>query len=154
MARFAPRHKENRNKSRRRGTVYDASALREPWQKRRCAMRALYCVVAQQKESEIFISDTMADHPSQEMDPGRKHGTPDPTNRNKWTCNHCFKTTNGGISRHKQHLVGGFRNATKCKECPEHVREEIKAFMMRKAELKAAVQMTPPPPEFEDYDDG
>lgn len=42
----------------------------------------------------------------------------------------------------KQHLVGGFRNAKKCPMCPEHVREEINRFMMKKAQTKIEFEMT------------
>lgn len=42
----------------------------------------------------------------------------------------------------KQHLVGGFRNAKKCPMCPEHVREEINRFMMKKAQTKMEFEMT------------
>ncbi|KAK8689532.1 hypothetical protein V6N13_088246 [Hibiscus sabdariffa] len=36
----------------------------------------------------------------------------------------------------KQHLVGGFTSVRKCSQCPEHVREEVKAFMLKKEETK------------------
>lgn len=48
----------------------------------------------------------------------------------------------------------GFRNAFKCPYCPEYVREEIKKFMIRKAEVKAASQMMPPLPQDIDGYDG
>ena len=35
----------------------------------------------------------------------------------------CDKVTKWGIYRHKQHFVGGYRNAKKCRKCPEHVKE-------------------------------
>ena len=38
-------------------------------------------------------------------------------------CNFCDKITKWGIHRHKQHLVGGYRNAKKCRKCLKHVRE-------------------------------
>ena len=34
----------------------------------------------------------------------------------------CDKVTKGGIYRHKQHLVGGHRNAKICTKCFVHVR--------------------------------
>lgn len=52
----------------------------------------------------------------------------------------------------KQHLIGGFRNATKCPFSPDYVREELKNFMLKKAEEKAA-QMIPNIPEEDDYDE-
>ncbi|KAK8518577.1 hypothetical protein V6N12_011829 [Hibiscus sabdariffa] len=36
----------------------------------------------------------------------------------------------------KQHLVGGFTSVHKCPQCPEHVREEVNAFMLKKEETK------------------
>ena len=36
----------------------------------------------------------------------------------------------------KQHLVGGYRNATACRKCPDHVKEEIKDYMSKKKEIK------------------
>ncbi|KAF2309358.1 hypothetical protein GH714_001722 [Hevea brasiliensis] len=48
----------------------------------------------------------------------------------------CSKVTKGGIFRAKQHLVGGFRNATMCKKCPTHVREELQEYMQQKASAK------------------
>ena len=47
-------------------------------------------------------------------------------------CIFCEKVTKGGIYRHKQHLVGGYRNAKKCKKCQEHVREKIEEYMTAK----------------------
>ncbi|XP_010471706.1 PREDICTED: uncharacterized protein LOC104751456 [Camelina sativa] len=88
-----------------------------------------------------------------ENDPARKHGFPDPVNRNKWQCRYCPKITCGGITRLKQYLVGGYRNATKCPDCLEHIREEIISFMKKKEQLKASTQMMPPSQEFDDYDD-
>ncbi|KAJ9697130.1 hypothetical protein PVL29_009062 [Vitis rotundifolia] len=44
-------------------------------------------------------------------------------------CIFCDKVTKGGIYRHKQHLVGGYRNAKKCRKCLEHVREEMEEYM-------------------------
>ncbi|XP_073305730.1 uncharacterized protein [Primulina huaijiensis] len=56
----------------------------------------------------------------------------DPKHTNKVKCNFCGKTTNGGIYRHKQHLVGGNRNTKTCSKCPEHVKEEISSYMSKK----------------------
>ncbi|TYK04958.1 hypothetical protein E5676_scaffold143G001770 [Cucumis melo var. makuwa] len=44
--------------------------------------------------------------------------------------------TKGGVYRLKQHLVGGYRNATACRKCPDHVKEEIKDYMSKKKEIK------------------
>lgn len=35
----------------------------------------------------------------------------------------------------KQHLLGGYRNAT-CKQCLVHVKEEIKVYKSKKKEVK------------------
>ena len=39
------------------------------------------------------------------------------------------KVTKWGIYKHKQHLVGGYRNAKKCRKCLEHVEEEMEEYM-------------------------
>lgn len=36
----------------------------------------------------------------------------------------------------RQHLVGGYRNATTCRKCLDHVKEEIKEYMSKKEEIK------------------
>ncbi|KAJ9708969.1 hypothetical protein PVL29_000789 [Vitis rotundifolia] len=41
----------------------------------------------------------------------------------------------------KQHLVGGYRNAKKCRKCPEHVREEMKGYMSSKKNKKDQMHM-------------
>ncbi|XP_019226720.1 PREDICTED: uncharacterized protein LOC109208135 [Nicotiana attenuata] len=66
-------------------------------------------------------------------DPGWKYNhLIDPNDTTRVTCNFCGKTTTGGINRAKQHLVGNFRNTTKCTKCPHEVREELKAYMEEK----------------------
>ncbi|XP_021836188.2 uncharacterized protein [Spinacia oleracea] len=82
-------------------------------------------------------------------EPAKKYGKPDPNNKNNWTCIFCGKVTKGGVYRLKQHLVGGFRNALKCPSCPEHVREKVKDFMIKKAQDKANSQMMPNIPQFD-----
>ncbi|OIS97370.1 hypothetical protein A4A49_60767, partial [Nicotiana attenuata] len=47
-------------------------------------------------------------------------------------CALCEKTYHGGITRHKQHLVGGFKNVVQCPLCPVDVREKVKAFVEKK----------------------
>lgn len=49
------------------------------------------------------------------MDPGKRYGTPGPTNRHKFICKFCAKVTSGGVYCIKQHLVGSFKN---CKKFP------------------------------------
>ncbi|KAK8647580.1 hypothetical protein V6N13_121311 [Hibiscus sabdariffa] len=80
---------------------------------------------------------------SDKLDPARKYGKQDPTNRNNFTGDFCGKVSRGGVYRMKQHLLGGFKNVLDCLECPEHVKEEIKTFMLKKAELKATHSMLP-----------
>ena len=36
----------------------------------------------------------------------------------------------------KQHLVGGYRKATAGRKCLDHAKEEIKAYMSKKKEIK------------------
>lgn len=74
-----------------------------------------------------------------QTDPGRKYGTVDPKNKNRFVCNFCGKPSTGGVYRLKQHLVGGVRNVTGCLKCPAHVREEIRTFMLKKVMAKNAV---------------
>ncbi|CAH1426190.1 unnamed protein product [Lactuca virosa] len=72
------------------------------------------------------------------MDPSRRYGIADPTNRHKFTCKFCAKSTSIGVYRLKQHLVGGFKNCKRCPKCPEHVREEVKNYMIQKEAEKSA----------------
>ena len=53
----------------------------------------------------------------------------------------CDKVTKGGIYRHKQHLVGRYGNAKKCRKCPEHVREEMEEYMSSKKNKKKQMNM-------------
>ncbi|KAF2292499.1 hypothetical protein GH714_024588 [Hevea brasiliensis] len=71
-----------------------------------------------------------------------------PNNRNDVACNFCSKVTKGGIFRAKQHLVGGFRNATMCKKCPTHVREELQEYMQQKASAKTLDKL----PDYQDVE--
>nr|KAJ0190377.1 hypothetical protein LSAT_V11C800399820 [Lactuca sativa] len=72
------------------------------------------------------------------MDPSRRYGTTDPTNRYKFACKFCAKSTSVGVYQRKQHLVGGFKNCKRCPKCPEHVREEVKNYMIQKEAEKSA----------------
>ena len=54
-----------------------------------------------------------------------------------WTPSYAFfcdKVTKWGIYRHKQHLVGGYKNAKKCRKCSEHVKEEMEGEMNIRSE--------------------
>ncbi|XP_052203350.1 uncharacterized protein LOC127808780 [Diospyros lotus] len=75
---------------------------------------------------------------SPRRDPGWKYcHLQDPNNKHNVVCNFCGKVTKGGVYRAKQHIVGGFRNTTKCNQCPAHVHEEIKEYMLRKSKGNA-----------------
>ena len=50
-------------------------------------------------------------------------------------CGFCSETTEGWVRRVKQHLIGGYRNATAWRKCPDHD-EEIKAYMSKKKETE------------------
>jgi len=70
-------------------------------------------------------------------DPGWNYGKrTSETNRNAVECNFCKKVTNGGIFRHKQHLVGTYKDVSGCEKCPDGVREEMKKYVDEKRELK------------------
>ncbi|KAL2897078.1 putative inactive poly [ADP-ribose] polymerase SRO3 [Bienertia sinuspersici] len=90
---------------------------------------------------------------TEHLDLGRKYGLPNPSNKVNWTCNFCKKVCKGGVYRLKQHLVGALRNVTKCPTCPEHVWEEVKVFMIKKAEAKNVNQMMPSVDDTDDYND-
>ncbi|CDY20178.1 BnaA01g28240D [Brassica napus] len=77
----------------------------------------------------------------QQVDPGKKYGTIVNNNVNHWKCIFCYKVLTAGISRLKQHLVGGYKNAKKCPICPEHVRAELQNYMVKRAEERAALAM-------------
>uniref|UniRef100_A0A9I9DRG0 BED-type domain-containing protein n=1 Tax=Cucumis melo TaxID=3656 RepID=A0A9I9DRG0_CUCME len=52
------------------------------------------------------------------------------------SCEFCSKVTKGRVYRLKHHLVGGYRNDTACRKCPDHMKEEIKDYMSKKKEIK------------------
>ncbi|XP_049414797.1 histone-lysine N-methyltransferase ASHH1-like [Solanum stenotomum] len=58
------------------------------------------------------------------------------TNKAAVECNFCKKVTNGGIFRHKQHLIGTCRDVSRCEQCPDVVREEMKKYVDVKKEQK------------------
>lgn len=86
----------------------------------------------------------------QQVDPGRKYGTMVNNNVNHWKCIFCYKVLTAGISRLKQHLVGGYKNARKCLICPEHVRVELQNYITIRAEERAALTMKYQPAVHED----
>ncbi|KAI7737976.1 hypothetical protein M8C21_022822, partial [Ambrosia artemisiifolia] len=93
--------------------------------------------------AERFVTEETEDRssvrvqkPRSSGDPARKYGTQDPNIRNNITCNFCGKVVKGGVSRLKQHFVGGFKDVLSCSKCPSHVREEIRIFMEKKEMAK------------------
>ena len=79
-------------------------------------------------------SKTQADSSaSGRKDPGWKYARlPNEKNLNTIICICCDKVTKWGIYKHIQHLVGGYRNAKKCRKCPKHGREEMEEYMSSK----------------------
>ena len=67
-------------------------------------------------------------------------------------CNFCGSTFNGGITRHKQHLVGGFKNVKQCTASPSEIREEVRAYMQNKIANNPKFQVRQPE-EYIDIDD-
>ncbi|GKF78175.1 hypothetical protein Tco_0230645, partial [Tanacetum coccineum] len=47
----------------------------------------------------------------------------------------------GGVSRLKQHLVGGYSAVSKCPDCPQHVRDKLRSYMDAKDMMKVTMQM-------------
>lgn len=92
---------------------------------------------------------------SKSLDPGRKYGKQDPTNRNNFFCNFCGVRTTGGVFRLKQHLVGGHRNTLGCQRVPEHIKKEIQDYMDLKKASKEAYDMSKRLPQsyFDEEDD-
>ncbi|RVW13361.1 hypothetical protein CK203_095743 [Vitis vinifera] len=89
-------------------------------------------------ESETQVDSSA----SGRRDPGWKYGRlVNEKDLNTIICIFCEKVTKGGIYRHKQHLVGGYRNAKKCRKCPEHVREEMEEYMSSKKNQKEQMNM-------------
>ena len=79
---------------------------------------------------------------SERKDPGCKYARlPNEQDLNTIICIFYNKVTKGGIYRHKQHLVGGQRNAKKCTKCPIHVRQEMEDYMNGKKNQKEQLKM-------------
>lgn len=101
----------------------------------------------------------MAEGSSMARDPARKYASlVDPNKRYDFKCNFCDKVMKGGVRRVKEHLVGGFRNVTKCNKCPPHVRDEIVEFMKKKEDAKLGQLLSSSssaasarPPDFDDF---
>nr|XP_033516400.1 uncharacterized protein LOC117280764 [Nicotiana tomentosiformis] len=58
------------------------------------------------------------------------------TNKMAIRCLFCDKISNGGIYHQKAHLIGGDPNVASCPKVPSHVKEDLKAFLHKKRELK------------------
>ncbi|XP_010484860.1 PREDICTED: uncharacterized protein LOC104763145 [Camelina sativa] len=82
--------------------------------------------------------------PTKPRDPAWKYTTLVSGKHGNFMCIFCKKVTNGGVQRAKQHIVGVFRNVTAGKLVNDSVSEEVKTFMLNKAEVKATTQMLPP----------
>ncbi|KAL0461334.1 UNVERIFIED_CONTAM: hypothetical protein Slati_0021000 [Sesamum latifolium] len=81
---------------------------------------------------------------SNRKDPGWNYASLlDPNNTNSVKCNFCVKVHKGGITRRKQHLVGGFRSFKPCPKCPEYVRIEIREYLAKKKQLKEQMDAIP-----------
>ncbi|KAH0749021.1 hypothetical protein KY290_028253 [Solanum tuberosum] len=88
---------------------------------------------------------------SKKRDIGWNYGTQGAT-KDSVNCNFCGSTFNGGITRHKQHLVGGFKNVKQCTACPLAIREEVRAYMQNKIANNPKFQVRLPE-EYIDIDD-
>ncbi|KAH0652661.1 hypothetical protein KY289_030339 [Solanum tuberosum] len=88
---------------------------------------------------------------SKKRDIGWNYGTQGAT-KDSVNCNFCGSTFNGGITRHKQHLVGGFKNVKQCTACPSAIREEVRAYMQNKIANNPKFQVRQPE-EYIDIDD-
>nr|XP_004238493.1 uncharacterized protein LOC101254199 [Solanum lycopersicum] len=87
---------------------------------------------------------------SKKRDIGWNYGPQGATN-DSGNCNFCGSTFNGGITRHKQHLVGGFKNVKQCTAFPPEIREEVRAYIQNKIANNPNFQMRQPE-EFIDVD--
>ncbi|MCR2848065.1 hypothetical protein, partial [Heyndrickxia coagulans] len=89
-------------------------------------------------ESDTHVSGSNASS-NERRDPGWKHARLlDGKDVTKIVCIYCDKIMRGDIYRHKQHLVGGYRNAAKCKKCPEHVRVELEQYISDKKKFEGS----------------
>lgn len=71
----------------------------------------------------------------------------DPNDTTRVACNFCGKTT-GRINRAKQHMIGNFRNASKCTKCPQKIREELTKLHKRKNNKSNTNEFS----EFDEFD--
>ncbi|KAI3721407.1 hypothetical protein L2E82_32417 [Cichorium intybus] len=100
-----------------------------------------------------FSSTTLGSASSNtSCDPGRKYGTQDPNNRNNFTCHFCNNVYKGGVYRLKCHFIGGYSSVMDCPKCPEHIKEETRAYMLKKEQSKFESRMNSS--YFDDHDLG
>ena len=63
-------------------------------------------------------------------DPGWLHGYPVNNDKQKTKCKYCGKRMmSRGITRLKEHLVGGYNNVSKCKSCPTLVCDQMRELL-------------------------
>ncbi|KAI8568380.1 hypothetical protein RHMOL_Rhmol02G0194100 [Rhododendron molle] len=84
---------------------------------------------------------------SNRTDPAWKYSKRHDDNKFKFTCNFCNKVVTGSVYRVKLHLVGGYPDVTSCPNCPEPVKEEIRAFICKKKETASSIT---PIPDFDE----
>ncbi|KAG5630974.1 hypothetical protein H5410_002691 [Solanum commersonii] len=114
------------------------------------AVSCWYCDCKSSILNEPLFLNSMADD-SKKRDIGWNYSTQGAT-KDSVNCNFCGSTFNGGITRHKQHLVGGFKNVKQCTACPSEIREEVRAYMQNKIANNPKFQVRQPE-EYIDIDD-
>ncbi|KAI8563851.1 hypothetical protein RHMOL_Rhmol03G0141300 [Rhododendron molle] len=80
---------------------------------------------------------------SNRTDPTWKYSKKHEDNKFRFTCNFCNKVVTVSVYRVKLHLVGGYPDVTSCPNCPEPVKEEIRAFMCKKKETASSITPLP-----------
>nr|XP_009798566.1 PREDICTED: uncharacterized protein LOC104244778 [Nicotiana sylvestris] len=73
---------------------------------------------------------------SQKRDPAWAYGVAVGNNNSRVQCIFCQKMYNGGIHRHKRHLIGGFRDVKECPSVPDTIKKEMRDYVEKKNELK------------------
>ena len=102
-------------------------------------------------ENETQVGGSTATCESERKYPGWKYARlTNVKDLNTIICIFCDKVTKGGIYRHKQHLVGGHRNAKKYTKCSIHVRQEMEDYMNGKNNQNDQLKMRKE--DFEDID--
>ncbi|XP_047252772.1 uncharacterized protein LOC124887332 [Capsicum annuum] len=73
---------------------------------------------------------------AQKRDPSWAYGIAIGNTNTQIKCIFCDNIYNGGIFRHKKHLIGGYKDVIVCPKVPNVVKEEMKEYMKKKNELK------------------